>query len=180
MTLEVHLCLHLCLFRISCWKQNSWVIWIFLLFTDKLSCFLLGQLSARLSFLNSCLPDIENWNDMNIYLYVSLPRAVGIALTFSPKVREWVSGVSFLPNSTLSELIGIPCVTRALKHQYVLWRRKGSLWLLFNLKKSTYASHLSAPLTSTQPHPASVNLMRLTDAISFFNMLFILYWSIVD
>lgn len=33
-------------------------------------------------------------------------------------------------------------------------------------EKSVCASHLSAPFTSSQPHPASVNLMRLTDAIS--------------
>lgn len=168
MTLEVRLCLCLYLFRISCWKQNSWVIWIFLLFTDKLSCFLLGQLSARLPFLNSCLPDIEDWNDMNIYLYVSLPRAVGITLTFPPRVREWVSGMSFLPNSTLSGLIGIPRGTRALKHQHVLWRRKGSLWLLFNLKKSIYASRLSAPPTSTQPPSCLSELNEINRCYFFF------------
>lgn len=33
-------------------------------------------------------------------------------------------------------------------------------------KESVYASHLSAPFTSTQPHPASMNLMSLTDVIS--------------
>lgn len=33
-------------------------------------------------------------------------------------------------------------------------------------KKSVYTSHLSAPLTSTQPHPASMNVMRLTDAVT--------------
>lgn len=36
-------------------------------------------------------------------------------------------------------------------------------------KKCVYASHLSAPFTGTQLHPASVNLMRLTGAISLIS-----------